>query len=532
MSKYTAITFAPVQGFIEKSRKLRDLYGASQILSYLSQRLMKEAEKTTEVISPALINVQQGMPNRILLKGEFSETQARETLLSAWKHILFACRNWIEEELPGECHWEQEWRNWGNNAWEVFRGTGETISAAMEDLESQKLSHNWVALNWIGESSSLTGTDGIAFPRLGAQDRNPNNRQWKGENEEIKDFYRRLSCISENLPVNGEPEGKYVAPNEKLSIPELVKRLVTRPKIATNLEMSPLGDSFSDIYRRPKQITEQKKGRWTGWFMGDGDKVGDHLKTLAREKGDAAVTLFSHKMRQWGNDFAKSFQQELGRVIYAGGDDFLGVIYSGEDKEAIQPERAYTWLLELPQKWLEHGQDINLSVGFVWAAASVPQREILQHCRESQKVAKSLGRDRVTIRVVFNSGQYVEWTCPWDDLGILRTYRDRDRKTYWQWQNSSFDRNQQPNWNHIYSDLAQLTARHAFNLNRDTYNVALAIKFLEIYFPDIAEKLGDYDATQKLVGFSDDTDGDERAQATVEWICNLIKVGWYLCSNI
>jgi len=30
--KYTVITFAPVQGFIEKSRKLRDLYGASQIL--------------------------------------------------------------------------------------------------------------------------------------------------------------------------------------------------------------------------------------------------------------------------------------------------------------------------------------------------------------------------------------------------------------------------------------------------------------------------------------------------------------------
>ena len=26
-SIYTAITFAPVQGFIEKSRKLRDLYG-------------------------------------------------------------------------------------------------------------------------------------------------------------------------------------------------------------------------------------------------------------------------------------------------------------------------------------------------------------------------------------------------------------------------------------------------------------------------------------------------------------------------
>ncbi|MBW4442550.1 MAG: hypothetical protein KME10_15220 [Plectolyngbya sp. WJT66-NPBG17] len=38
---YTAITFAPVQGFIEKSRKLRDLYGSSFILSYLANALCK-----------------------------------------------------------------------------------------------------------------------------------------------------------------------------------------------------------------------------------------------------------------------------------------------------------------------------------------------------------------------------------------------------------------------------------------------------------------------------------------------------------
>ena len=41
MTKYTAISFAPVQGFIEKSRKLRDLIGASQILSYLAYSLVE-----------------------------------------------------------------------------------------------------------------------------------------------------------------------------------------------------------------------------------------------------------------------------------------------------------------------------------------------------------------------------------------------------------------------------------------------------------------------------------------------------------
>jgi CRISPR-associated protein len=56
---YTAISFAPVQGFIEKSRKLRDLYGASLILSYLSQGLCRAAEQIPNctVISPGLIDV-------------------------------------------------------------------------------------------------------------------------------------------------------------------------------------------------------------------------------------------------------------------------------------------------------------------------------------------------------------------------------------------------------------------------------------------------------------------------------------------
>lgn len=526
---YTVVTFAPVQGHIEKSRKLRDLYGASQILSYLSQQIVLEAHKTTQVISPAIINLEKGMPNRILLKGEFSSQQARDALIAAWKRILQECRTWVEKKLPQEYHWEREWRNWGNYAWEVFWGKGETISSAIADLETRKLSRAWTAINWIGESSSLTGTDGIAFPGLGASDRNPRDRHWKDEDKQIKEFYKNLACILEYKQLNEEPEGKFIAPNEKLSISELVKRLVTREDIAKSLGMTPLGDSFSDIYRRPQDVTKTDKGRWTGWFMGDGDKVGDHLKKLAQlENGDHEIHTFSEAMRCWGDKFSNEFPKQLGRVVYAGGDDFLGAIYSEKKQEPIQSQDVFNWLMELPQQWKQHGQDITLSVGFIWAAHSVPQRDILQHCREAEKVAKALGRNRVTIRILFNSGQYVEWTCPWDELGILREYRDKNHKTYLQWKISDFDPQEQPNWSHIYTDLAQLTARHAFKIDRETYNIEFTINFLEIYFPGIAKKLLDDQTSRKLVGFSEDADGCDRAQATVEWISNLIKVGWHL----
>jgi CRISPR-associated protein Cmr2 len=162
----------------------------------------------------------------------------------------------------------------------------------------------------------------------------------------------------------------------------------------------------------------------------------------------------------------------------------------------------------------------------------------LQHCREAEKIAKNKGRDRVTIRVVFNSGQYVQWTCPWDYLGILNNYCDRDNKTYQTWDGK--DPKQQPNWSHIYNDLAQLKSRHAFGFN-DPENKAItngnellknrnaALEFFDIYFPYKKDSLKQNE--KSIVGAADDASQAQRAQAMTQWICDLITVGWYLCSD-
>ncbi len=518
---YTVITFAPVQGFIEKTRKLRDLYGASLILSHLSYRVVQEASKTVEVISPGNPSLQKGMPNRILLKGEFSQQQIESVLLSGWKELLYECRTWVEQKVPDNYHWGREWDNLGNHAWEIFWGHGATISAAMEDLENRKLGRSWTGLNWIGESSSLTGADAIAFPGLGGVDRNPNNRVWQSEKTTIEKFYKRLGEVLEPNNRAKQAEISLVAENEKISITELVKRLIAIDStgIAKKLNIPRLGDSFSDIYRRPEKTDGTQKGRWTGWFMGDGDKVGDFLKEKAKlANGHEEIKSFSNAMRRWGDEFAKSFRKDIGRIIYAGGDDFLGVIYSEKHEDAIKPEQALDWLIKLPEEWSKHGQKITVSVGFVWAGHSVPQRDILQHCKDAQKQAKSTGRDRVTIRIVFNSGQYIEWTCPWSNLNILNDYQDREGNK---------------NWSHIYTDLAQLEARNAFNINQPTSDgKRLALDFLDIYFPGWGKKIKDYKFAEKLIGYTENDSESERTEKTIEWIQNLIKVGWQLCSNI
>ncbi|MEB3827774.1 type III-B CRISPR-associated protein Cas10/Cmr2 [Phormidium sp. CCY1219] len=101
--QYVLVTFAPIQGFIEKSRKLRDLYGASLILSYLSRAIIQAAqEKGVEVISPGLPKIAKGMPNRILLRGDFPEETARHALLDAWGKVLEQCRRRLEEKIARE----------------------------------------------------------------------------------------------------------------------------------------------------------------------------------------------------------------------------------------------------------------------------------------------------------------------------------------------------------------------------------------------------------------------------------------------
>jgi CRISPR-associated protein Cmr2 len=538
---YTAISFAPVQGFIEKSRKLRDLFGASLILSHLSACLVERAQELNfEVISPGLITVREGMPNRILIRGEqaLNRDEVKKTLIKEWGQLLDWCRNWVETRVTRqEYYWSQhpedkgkqkgEWERWQYYTWEVFWGYGHTVEKAMDDLETRKLKRDWIGINWVGESSSLSGTDAIAWHELGKESERP----WEVTDRKygIDEFYLELAQATENKPLSGNPVGNFLDPNERLSIPELVKRLITLYGKAKNSQNDDeLGsdfhfDSLAEMVRFPQP---NQPGHWTGWFMGDGDEVGKKLKELVQDPDNIQpLRDFSHAMRRWGEDFKATFPEDLGRVIYAGGDDFLGVFYSKNPQVPIPKKQVLKWLMGLDQQWQRHGQDITVSVGFVWAGHSVPQREVLQHCRDAEKRAKNLGRNRVTIRVLFNSGQYVQWTCPWQHLKILSEYRDRDGINTQEEAAKGSER--MANWTHIYNDWAALKARHAVRLKEMeglAINKQVALALFDLYF----DYAGQHFEDERLW---DDLTGDNSAMAIVNWIDDLIHVGWQLCRN-
>ncbi len=514
---YTAITFAPVQGFIEKSRKLRDLYGSSFILSYLARELCEEAKRylgdAEAIVSPAIINLTQGTPNQILIRGDYPEDVAQKALNNAWKGITQGCRSWIEQQLPNKYCWQNEWNAWTNHAWEFFWAQGNSISNVRQKLNNKKTSRNWTGINWQGESSTLSGADAIAYPSMSLQ------LSPKEQTAEINNFYTQLGKIYSL----GEA---FVDATEQLSIPELIKRLITYKEIKSYLNLSSDRIPDVEIPQTFRNLSRYEDNRWTGWFQGDGDSIGNYLRKLAVAGNEPKeLNKFSHKMVNWAKDaLSPSVKNHDGRVIYAGGDDFLGVFFRNNPQPKLKATEIINWFYRFHSDvWKVHGQDITVSVGFVWAAAGVPQRDVLQHCKEAEQSAKKHGRDRLALRVLFNGGNYLEWVCPWQFLEqILENYCDRDSKK---------GLANKPNWTHIYNDVATLESRHAFAGNQSE----VALSLFNLYFGS-ARSILDNHLWNKAEGKSGIL-GNPSAkinehQAINDWIINLAKVGFHLCSDI
>lgn len=615
---YTAITFAPVQGFIEKSRKLRDLYGSSFIISYLANSICRAAEEAGyRVVSPAITHVTQGTPNQIILEGDVPATVAQTALNQAWARLTTACCQWIQIQVP-EWHycWRRDWSLWTRHAWEFFSATGATVSDARENLNEAKYRRAWTGINWTNESSTLSGTDAIAHPGM-SRKFNPKRPAPADQDNDMKQFYTTLSqkigqvlvqeqlaehlsdasdgtanltrllrelaeryklevpetleqisdlhfdnpdlkdfyaCLSNSL---GE---SIITPREQLSIPELVKRLVTLRAIAQPLGIE-FPESFQSINRwqdYSANDTNQRRKPWTGWFCGDGDDAGKYFKSLKDRPDEADQThAFSQTMRAWGETFQTTFRN--GRIIYAGGDDFLGVF--NRTQSELKAQECLDWFFNFPTHW-QRGErkPISASVGFVWTAPGIPQRDVLQHSRAAEKAAKRSGRDRVALRILFNSGTHLEWVCPWRFLPVLQDYCDREGNQ---------------NWTHLFNDVAVLDARHAFEGNQ----AEVAIGLLRVYFkPENSPNNSHWDdndqqqfyhlmnaptldfnqagwwnrydgddpfdqrGTRTLTGILGDrqhylregtTELDEPKviDALNDWIINLAKIGFHLCSN-
>lgn len=447
-SIYTVVTFAPVQGFISSSRKLRDLYGSSLLLSHLARSILDDATRRLGVqaaISPALVHTSRGTPNLLVIEGDYKWGWGRDALLGTWSAVLEACRTWIENSIPGSYEWQSAWQQWQQHAWEYFHAQGGSIAVARERMRLIKQARQWSAINWTGESSTLSGADAICRPSMGRVI-DPRLVPHGEADREARAFTAALR----SQPSLGEA---FAAENEQLSLPELTKRLVTYSTVARRAFPA---DTLPAVL--PERFDGIASSKTTCWFMADGDRIGQHLSGLsggdARQEA-AVLSGFSAAMRSWAEALYQQvpdLTDDKATVIYAGGDDLLGALHDAPGKEgSLASADLFRWLTLFPQQiWPEHGQKtLTVSMGLVWVSEAVPQREALQHVRLAERSAKGHGRDSFALRLLFPGGQFIEWVCRWRELPrFLDGFTDREGRT-----------GSAARWRHLSDDLEHLSSR-------------------------------------------------------------------------
>jgi len=471
---YTAVTFAPVQSFIRASRKLRDLYGSSLLLSHLARALADDAAaRGLTVISPASVSSSRGVPNVLVIEGDYRKGHAREALLGTWLNVLEACRRWVQGEMPGTAfEWQSSWKACANHTWELFHGQGNTIQEARQALAINKQQRDWSVPNWTGESSTLSSAEAVVWPGMGTV-KDPRELPPGLISERAREFLRLLR-ENQNL---GEA---FAGENEEISLIELVKRLVTYPAVgqaafATKTDPNPnikdlIPRRFQDLslIARENQAEKAKQSESIVWFMADGDGIGDHLQSLAQKEGEQkALQSFSQAMRSWAAglyDRVPDVMEKQAMVVYAGGDDLFGALHETEPgANDLNTNHLWRWLRQFPKIWEQCEQkNLTVSMGLVWADAKVPQREALQHAREAEASAKARGKNRFALRLLYASGNHLEWTCPWEWLDpILEHYTDREGRSL----KASRD-GRPPSWRHLAEDLQWLQSRQAIAAQR------------------------------------------------------------------
>jgi CRISPR-associated protein Cmr2 len=540
---YTAVTFAPVQSFIRSSRKLRDLYGSSLLLSHLARAIVDDAETRLQplggfVISPAGVSLSRGVPNSLILRGAYSEGQARQALLTAWRQVLKACRDWLEANIrvsqfpeqpvgwtgDWEAGWGTSWKAVALHSWELFHGQGLTISAARRALAVSKQQRDWSIPNWTGESSTLSSAEAVVRPTMGRVI-DPRHLAENGAKQEARALIHQLRAKLGDA---------FADENEEISLLELVKRLITyQPLLINAFALQEQPHEVEELLQKgfPHLSTHQPlesaaRPESIIWFMADGDRIGTHLDRLANQANEeSALRQFSHSIRAWAGSLYEKVPQAMhdpcftegerrATVVYAGGDDLLGALHEARPgKQDLSSRDLWRWLTCFPTLWQEARQpDLTISMGLVWATARVPQREALQHARDAEASAKARGRNRFALRLLYASGNHLEWSCPWAWLQPIREhYRDRENR-----------KGSAASWRHLADDLVWLKERQAIAQARSGHGAkATALALWQAYFPGIVLPDAGTEASASADHFHPSLEEPEQGRRFDQWLLDL-----------
>ncbi|WP_448583567.1 type III-B CRISPR-associated protein Cas10/Cmr2 [Thermocrinis sp.] len=463
--KLNLFTFSPVQRFIEKSRRLSDLFLSSYLLSYLTEKVMEEIEKLGgKPIYP--VKIQQGSakdlanyPNRILFLHQECLCESLEKIFkNIWENIGKGVlgKLGIESNVQDQAklHLENYFRAYceceslGEDYGQTYGTLEKKLGAKKSQKPYQPLIDNFVydgkhpngctlcgerahlAMDWrefrerlgrknkyykhlLKESERLCGVCLIKrflFVELfGKPPKFPStedvaNYQFK---KWLKDLWKNReegSFLESLRDILWQYTDRFLEDISDYEVDYFIREEVEDQELKDMLE------KFYEFYgRKPDKD-------YYCLILSDGDRMGDWLspKSSLRE-GELTEEFhrrFSEKLSSYATEI-KNLAIDGVFLVYAGGDDVLAV---------ADLKGAFRFFGELNKKFKETiGEKASVSAGMVIAHSKENLEYVLRLLREAEsKAKKDAGRSAFCIYAVPRGGSIVSFCAKWEHFGVFQ----------------------------------------------------------------------------------------------------------------
>ncbi|MCX8207738.1 MAG: type III-B CRISPR-associated protein Cas10/Cmr2 [Methanothrix sp.] len=171
------------------------------------------------------------------------------------------------------------------------------------------------------------------------------------------------------------------------------------------------GDEPEDVRSRREELIGslerlyEKYGKPSPFYamlLMDGDSMGK----LIRDRGEDV----SRALASFAEDVEHVVHENLGVLVYAGGDDVLAMLPVERAMSC-----AYRLSVDFTRSFKAHGMDATISAGMVFASHRVPLRSVM---REAHSILDDIakdenGRGSIAVSVLKGSGRYCRWVSSW-----------------------------------------------------------------------------------------------------------------------
>lgn len=460
MKKYLfAYSISPVQTFIAQARKIQDLYAGSSILSHLVDDTMKQFSKSDEIIFP-MANY-PSKPNRITAiidkdnPYEFGANLEAYTKKRLKEYIDKIYNEYTDGKKPS--NFDEQLNNFLQIRWccvpydetnyrDGYKKLESLFNSVKNVREFNQIEETGRKCSLCGERNALIYNVKDNVPRYAQKDFVNLHDGRIIENEGLcsicfgKRFYNKgfsdstasiaamdikyfLKNSSEGLPMLINYKGMFSSTgfDDEMFFEENINeehfRKADYKYLISNIET--IKDSYDKLKKFCKANNKKIKSYYAlaafdgdsmgKWFNGEKIKDDVDLKEFVSE--------LSKRLGEYAAWITKDIKEPYGKVIYAGGEDYLVFINLDGLFETIEKLRyEFDEKVNKPLKkyFKNQNDDITFSAGIVISHYKHPLSNTLNYAREMAEYSKDLhGKDAFTVAVIKHSGEICRTRYKW-----------------------------------------------------------------------------------------------------------------------